>query len=74
MRLVERFTRTGGGMLGYEFTVEDLESFARAWTVAFPFTQDAGPIYETSCHEGNYSMPLILNGARVQDRSAAASD
>lgn len=69
MHLVERFTRTGGETLDYEFTVEDLESFARAWTGAFPPTQDAGLIYETSCHEGNYSMPLIPNGARVQERA-----
>ena len=69
MRLVERFTRTADGTLDYEYTVHDLESFASAWTVAFPFTQDRGPIYEMACHEGNRSMPLILNGARAQERA-----
>ena len=72
MRLVERFARTAAGTLDYEFTVQDPESFASAWTGAFPFTQDPGPIYEVACHEGNYSLPLILSGARAQERAKQA--
>ncbi len=72
MRLIERLTRTVGGTLDYEFTVHDQESFASAWTVAFPFTRDPGPIYEYACHEGNYSMRLILSGARAQERAEQA--
>ncbi len=68
--LVERFTVTDTGILEYEYTVRDPESFVRPWTVAFPFTRDPGPVYEYGCHEGNYSMSLILNGARVQEREA----
>ena len=49
--------------------VADSLLFASAWTAAFPFTEDPGPIYEMACHEGNYSMPLILNGARAQERA-----
>jgi hypothetical protein len=26
------------------------------------------PLYEYACHEGNYSMPGILAGARKQER------
>ena len=73
MRLVERFARTAAGTLDYGYTVHDLESFASAWTVTFPFTRDPGPIYDYTCHEGNYSMPLILNGARAQEREEAAA-
>ena len=68
MRLVERFTRTSARRLEYEFTVHDPESFAAPWTAAFPFTLDPGPIYEAACHEGNYSMPLMLGVARAQER------
>ncbi len=68
MRLVERFTRTSARRLEYEFTVHDPESFAAPWTVAFPFTLDPGPLYEAACHEGNYSMPLMLGAARAQER------
>ena len=69
MRLVERLTRTGEQRLDYEFTVHDPESFASPWTATFPFTSDPGPLYEVACHEGNYSLPLILSGARARDRA-----
>ena len=46
------------------------ESFAGPWTVTFPVTPATGPLFENACHEGNYSMPLILSGARAQERAA----
>ena len=30
------------------------------------------PIFEYACHEGNYSMPGILGGARLDDQEAEA--
>jgi hypothetical protein len=69
MRLVERFTRTAARTLDYEYMVHDEGSFAGTWTVKFPMTRDPGPIYETACHEGNYSLPLILSAARALEPS-----
>ena len=71
LRLVERWTRVSVDTLDYRFTVHDPESFAAPWTVAFPFTLDPGPIYEAACHEGNYSMSLMLTVARAQAGNAA---
>ena len=68
VRYVERIRRAGAEALEYEFTAYDAESFAAAWTVAFPITRATGPLFENACHEGNYSMPLILRGARAQER------
>lgn len=68
MRLVERFARTAALTLDYEYTVHDAESFAGPWTVKFSMSLDPGPIYEYACHEGNYSLPLILSGARALER------
>ena len=68
MRLVERFTRVSAVKLDYQFTVHDSESFAGPWTAAFPFTLDPGPLYEAACHEGNYSMSLMLGVARARER------
>jgi hypothetical protein len=31
------------------------------------------PLYEYACHEGNYSMPGILGGHRVEEAEAAAA-
>ena len=66
-RYVERIRLVDAGKLRYEFTVDDPESFAGPWTVMFPISRAAGPVFENACHEGNYSMPLILSGARAQE-------
>ncbi len=29
------------------------------------------PMFEYACHEGNYSLPLILSGARAKEKAAA---
>ena len=73
MRLVERFRVADANTLHYEFTVDAPESFASPWTATFRITRATGPLYENACHEGNYSMPLILRGARAQEREEAAS-
>ncbi len=28
-------------------------------------------MFEYACHEGNYSLPLILSGARAEEKAAA---
>ena len=67
-RYVERIRFSDADTLHYEFTAHDPESFAGPWTVMFPITRAAGPVFENACHEGNYSMPLILRGARAEER------
>ena len=69
MRVVERFSVTATGTLDYAFTIDDPESFAGPWPVTFPIAPATGPLYENACHEGNHSMPLILNGARALERA-----
>ncbi len=68
--ITERFTRVSDAELNYQFTVEDDELYAEPWTGEFSLAPLHGPIYEYACHEGNYSIPLILNGARTQEREA----
>ena len=68
-RYVEHIRLAGPDRLHYEFTAHDPESFAAPWTVTFPITRAAGPVFENACHEGNYSMPLILRGARAEERA-----
>jgi hypothetical protein len=68
LRLVERFRRTGGDTLLYEFTVNDPASFTRPWTAALPMAKTNDQIYEYACHEGNYAMSGILRGARATEK------
>lgn len=69
VRYIERFSIGTMNTIDYEFTAYDQESFASSWTVTFPIARSSGPLFENACHEGNHSMPLILNGARAQERA-----
>jgi hypothetical protein len=67
-RLVERFTRLDEDTIKYEFTVSDPNSYTRPWSAMFPLMKTDAPLYEYACHEGNYAMPNILKGARLQEQ------
>lgn len=63
-KVIERFTRVAADQILYAFTVEDPAVYTRAWTAEMPLNAAKGPMYEYACHEGNYSLPGILAGAR----------
>ena len=70
MTLVERFTRIDAETLLYEYTVSDPETWSTPWAVSIPMRRTDVPMYEYACHEGNYSMPGILAGARADELAA----
>ena len=68
LRLVERFTPTAAGKLNWEVTVNDPDVWTRPWTFAMTLTKDdSQPVFEYACHEGNYGLRHILQGARAED-------
>lgn len=67
----ERFTRVSEDVILYQFTVTDPDLFTQPWTAELPLMKTDGPIYEYACHEGNYSLPGILAGARREEAEAA---
>ena len=69
--LVERLTRVDADTLVYEFTVTDPETWTNPWTASVTMFLNPEPMYEYACHEGNYSMPLMLAGQRAEDIAAA---
>ena len=69
--VVERFTRRGEDAIEYSFTVTDPSVWTQSWSAMVLWRATEGPLFEYACHEGNYSMPRILGGARVQERAAA---
>ena len=71
LHVVERFTRVDADTILYEFTVEDPTTWERPWSAEMPMEQAEGPLYEYTCHEGNYGMVNTLRGARRADRLAA---
>jgi hypothetical protein len=71
MRLTERFTRVAEDVIRYQFTVDDPATWARPWSAEVPMKKTIGPLFEHACHEGNYSLPNILAGARAEEKRAA---
>jgi hypothetical protein len=70
MHLVERFTRSNGDTLSYEFTVTDPRAFGQPWTALVPMKMSSGQLFEYACHEGNYGMEGILAGHRAEEKAA----
>jgi len=65
--VTERFTRVADGEIVYEFEVNDPGAYTDVWKGEMALRTTEGPIYEYACHEGNYALPGILAGARVQE-------
>ena len=71
LHLVERFTRISPTVLRQEITLTDPDTWTQPWTVELLHQSTMDPIFEYACHEGNYAMPGILAGARLEEREAA---
>ena len=74
MTLTERFTRLDTDTLEYQFTVDDSDTYDVPWTAVMHMTRTDSDVYEFACHEGNYAMPLMLKGARKQERDGTSVD
>jgi hypothetical protein len=73
LHLVERFTRVGPDRILYQFKVEDPGAYTAAWGGEYEFTTAKSPQYEYACHEGNYGLLGILEGARAEEKSGKAA-
>ena len=69
--ITERFSRHSNSEIVYQFIVEDSNLYRQPWTAELSFYATEGPVYEYACHEGNYAMPGMLAGARLQEAEAA---
>jgi hypothetical protein len=75
LHLVERWTRTGPTSLEYTATIEDPTVWTRPWTVKQEFVkqseQENRTYYEPRCVEGNYGLPGLLHGRRLEESAFA---
>jgi hypothetical protein len=75
LRLVERWRRTGPTSLEYVVTIEDPTVWTRPWTAKQEFNrqseQENRMYYEPRWVEGNYGLPGLLRGARMEDLAFA---
>jgi len=73
LHVVERFTRVDAQTIDYQSTIDDPKTWTRPWTLAVPMTKTEERLYEYACHEGNYGMFGILEGARAEEKAAEAA-
>ena len=75
LHLVERWTRTGPRTLAYEVLIEDPTVWTRPWTIRQEFSRQSDAenriYYEPRCIEGNFGLPGLLHGRRVEERAFA---
>ena len=74
MTVVERNDRVSENTIMWRVTVEDPNVYTARWTISMPLTAEPDyVIYEYACHEGNYSIPNMLAGARMEETAATQS-
>jgi hypothetical protein len=67
VRVTERFIRVSHDFINWVITVDDQKTWTRPWSFMIRLKRTDDQIYEYACHEGNYSLPGILAGARAED-------
>ena len=70
-KITERFTRWSDNEIFYEYTVDDPAIYTQPWSGEMSFYKETA-LFEYACHEGNYSLPGILGGARRAEMDAEA--
>ncbi len=66
--VTERFARVAEDRIDYSFTVDDPTYYTQPWQGESHFLRRDEPMLEYACHEANYSLVHILEGARERDR------
>ena len=71
-KLVERYTRVDADTLSYEMTIEDPTVWTAPWTIRQELKRQSDQenriYYEPRCHEGNYGLPALLIGRRLDEQ------
>src|SRR5688572_6932709 len=70
LHTIEKFKRVSQDTLEYYVTFDDPTVWSRPWTLMIRLKRTGERMFEFACHEGNYSLPAILRGAREQEKGA----
>lgn len=72
-KVTERFSMWSNDQIVYEFTVDDPGVYKQPWRAEMVLNRTPDAMFEYACHEGNYSLPGILEGARRDERLGIAT-
>ena len=73
-KVTEWFTRIGPKQIKYRFQIDDPDSFVEPLVGEMALNTSKGELYEYACHEGNYAMKGILEGARIAEKEGRAPE
>ncbi len=73
-KVTERFTRVSADEILYRFEVDDPGAYTQTWIGELTLRRTQDRIYEYACHEGNYSLPGILAGARREEKEGKGEE
>ena len=65
----EIYTRISEDEILFQYEITDLNIYTEPWSVEIPIKRMGADqkLYEYACHEGNYSVPIMLRTARMQE-------
>jgi hypothetical protein len=69
MVVTERLTRVAKDQIVYRFTIDDPTIFTASFTGELAFTAYPDNLFEYACHEGNYALAGIMQGAREEEKA-----
>jgi hypothetical protein len=66
--IVERFWLNGPDEIDFRYTINDQQNLTQSWSGEMAWLRSSQRLYETVCHEGNYSLVYMLRAARLAER------
>jgi hypothetical protein len=70
LKVTERFKPSRKGVIDWSITFDDPATWVRPWTFGMDLTRnEAEPVFEYACHEGNQGLQGILSAARAEERA-----
>ena len=65
----EIYTRISEDEILFQYEITDLNIYTEPWSVEIPIKRMGADqkLYEYACHEGNYSVPIMLRTARMEE-------
>ena len=65
----EVYTKIDENEILFQYTIRDPNIYTEQWTVEIPIQRMEAKLklYEYACHEGNYSLPVMLRAARMEE-------
>jgi hypothetical protein len=71
-RVTERFSLTTPNEISYDYVLEDSAMLSEPLRVQYTLIRTDDVMYESACHEGNYSIGGMMLGARLAEQAQAA--